>query len=214
MAAIGLNNLQILLPMISSVFEIEEAQHLLLRAVSEVQEEEKVTIQTPKLGIMIEVPSALIQIKDLASIVDFVSVGSNDLTQYLLAVDRNNSRVADLYTPYHPAVLRALQYVVTEAHAVGKPVGICGEMAGDPGTAILLMAMGFDSLSMSASNLLKVRKVLRTIPLADAKVLLNEVLAIDNAAVIRSMVELELNKLGLWDLVRPTQKPVGGKVPA
>jgi phosphotransferase system enzyme I (PtsP) len=213
-AAIGLNNLQILLPMISSVFEIEEAQHLLLRAVSEVQEEEKVTIQTPKLGIMIEVPSALIQIKDLASIVDFVSVGSNDLTQYLLAVDRNNSRVADLYTPYHPAVLRALQYVVTEAHAVGKPVGICGEMAGDPGTAILLMAMGFDSLSMSASNLLKVRKVLRTIPLADAKVLLNEVLAIDNAAVIRSMVELELNKLGLWDLVRPTQKPVGGKVPA
>jgi phosphotransferase system, enzyme I, PtsP len=213
-AAIGLNNLQILLPMISSVFEIEEAQHLLLRAVSEVQEEEKVTIQTPKLGIMIEVPSALIQIKDLASIVDFVSVGSNDLTQYLLAVDRNNSRVADLYTPYHPAVLRALQYVVTEAHAVGKPVGICGEMAGDPGTAILLMAMGFDSLSMSASNLLKVRKVLRTIPLAEAKELLHEVLAIDNAAVIRSMVELELNKLGLWDLVRPTQKPVGGKVPA
>ena len=213
-AAIGLNNLQILLPMVSSVFEIEEAQHLLLRAVSEVQEEEKVTIQTPKLGIMIEVPSALIQIKDLASIVDFVSIGSNDLTQYLLAVDRNNSRVADLYTPYHPAVLRSLQYVVTEAHAVGKPVSICGEMAGDPGTAILLMAMGFDSLSMSASNLLKIRKVLRTIPLADAKTLLNEVLAIDNAAVIRSMVELELNKLGLWDLVRPTQKPVGGKVPA
>ena len=198
----------------SKAFGIEEAQHLLLRAVSEVQEEEKVTIQTPKLGIMIEVPSALIQIKDLASIVDFVSIGSNDLTQYLLAVDRNNSRVADLYTPYHPAVLRSLQYVVTEAHAVGKPVSICGEMAGDPGTAILLMAMGFDSLSMSASNLLKIRKVLRTIPLADAKTLLNEVLAIDNAAVIRSMVELELNKLGLWDLVRPTQKPVGGKVPA
>jgi phosphotransferase system enzyme I (PtsP) len=93
-------------------------------------------------------------------------------------------------------------------------VSICGEMAGDPGTAILLMAMGFDSLSMSASNLLKIRRVLRTINLSDAQALLNEVLAIDNAAVIRSMVELELNKLGLWDLVRPTQKPVGGKVPA
>jgi len=213
-AAIGLNNLQILLPMVSSVFEIEEAQHLLHRAVTEVQEEEKVTIQTPKLGIMVEVPSALIQIKDLAHIADFVSVGSNDLTQYLLAVDRNNARVADLYTPYHPAVLRALQYVVNETHAAGKPVSICGEMAGDPGTAILLMAMGFDSLSMSASNLLKIRRVLRTIKLSDAKELLKEALAIDNAAVIRSMVELELNKLGLWDLVRPTQKPVGGKVPA
>ena len=93
-------------------------------------------------------------------------------------------------------------------------MSICGEMAGDPGTVILLMVMGFDSLSMSASNLFKICKVLRTIPLADAKTLLNEVLAIDNAAVIRSMVELELNKLGLWDLVRPTQKPVGGKVPA
>lgn len=213
-AAIGLNNLQILLPMVSSVFEIEEAQHLLHRAVAEVQEEEKVTIHPPKLGIMVEVPSALIQIKDLAQIADFVSVGSNDLTQYLLAVDRNNARVADLYTPYHPAVLRALQYVVKETHAVGKPVSICGEMAGDPGTAILLMAMGFDSLSMSASNLLKIRRVLRTIKLSDAEELLKEALAIDNAAVIRSMVELELNKLGLWDLVRPTQKPVGGKVPA
>mgnify|MGYP000732921909 FL=1 len=76
------------------------------------------------------------------------------------------------------------------------------------------MAMGFDSLSMSASNLLKIRRVLRTIKLSDAQELLKEALAIDNAAVIRSMVELELNKLGLWDLVRPTQKPVGGKVPA
>ncbi|MDO8417326.1 MAG: phosphoenolpyruvate--protein phosphotransferase [Agitococcus sp.] len=209
-ADIGLNNLQILLPMISSVFEIEEAQHLLHRAVSEVQEEEKTTIHPPKLGIMVEVPSALIQIKDLAQIADFVSVGSNDLTQYLLAVDRNNSRVADLYTPYHPAVLRSLQYVVKETHAAGKKVSICGEMAGDPGTAILLMAMGFDSLSMSASNLLKIRKVLRTVPFSVAKKLLDQALAIDNAAVIRSMVELELNRLGLWELVRPTQKPVGG----
>ena len=159
---------------------------------------------------MVEVPSALIQIKDLAQIADFVSVGSNDLTQYLLAVDRNNSRVADLYTPYHPAVLRSLQYVVKETHAAGKKVSICGEMAGDPGTAILLMAMGFDSLSMSASNLLKIRKVLRTVPFSVAKKLLDQALAIDNAAVIRSMVELELNRLGLWELVRPTQKPVGG----
>ncbi|HEX5360375.1 MAG TPA: phosphoenolpyruvate--protein phosphotransferase [Fluviicoccus sp.] len=213
-ASIGLNNLQIMLPMVSSVFEIEEAQHLVHRALTEVQEEEKVDIPMPKLGIMIEVPAALLQIRDLASLVDFVSVGSNDLTQYLLAVDRNNSRVADLYTPYHPAVLRSLQYIVNECHAIGKPVGICGEMAGDPGTAILLMAMGFDSLSMSASNLLKIRKVVRTVPLATGKRLLTQALGVDNAAVIRSMMELELNNLGLWDIVRPTQRPVGSKLPS
>lgn len=213
-AAIGLNNLQILLPMVSSVFEIEEAQHLIHRAITEVQEEEKVHIPMPKIGIMIEVPAALLQIRDLAQLVDFVSVGSNDLTQYLLAVDRNNSRVADLYTPYHPAVLKALQFIVNEAHAVGKSVGICGEMAGDPCTAILLLAMGFDSLSMSASNLLKIRKVIRTVPLTTAQNLLKQVMGMDNAAVVRSMVELELNRVGLWDLIRPTQRPVGGHVPS
>ena len=213
-ASIGLNNLQIMLPMVSSVFEIEEAQHLIHRALTEVQEEEKAEIPMPKLGIMIEVPAVLLQIRELAGMVDFVSVGSNDLTQYLLAVDRNNSRVADLYTSYHPAVLRALQYIVNECHAIDKPVGICGEMAGDPGTAILLMAMGFDSLSMSASNLLKIRKVVRTVPLATGKRLLAQALGVDNAAVIRSMMELELNNMGLWDIVRPTQRPVGGKLPS
>lgn len=211
-AAIGLNNLQIMLPMVSSVFEIEEAQHLVHRALTEVQEEENVDLPMPRLGIMIEVPAALLQVRDLASRVDFVSVGSNDLTQYLLAVDRNNSRVADLYTPYHPAVLRALRYVVDECRAVDKPVGICGEMAGDPGTAVLLMAMGFDSLSMSASNLLKIRKVIRTIPMESAKALLAQAMKVDNAAVIRSMVELELSNQGLWDMIRPTQqRPVGSK---
>ncbi len=213
-ASIGLNNLQIMLPMVSSVFEIEEAQHLVHRALTEVQEEEKVDISMPKLGIMIEVPATLLQIRELAGMVDFVSVGSNDLTQYLLAVDRNNSRVADLYTPYHPSVLRALQFIVNECHAVGKPVGICGEMAGDPGTSILLMAMGFDSLSMSASNLLKIRKVVRSVPMETSRRLLAQALGVDNAAVIRSMVELELNNLGLWDIVRPTQRPVGGRLPS
>lgn len=205
-ASIGLNNLQIMLPMVSSVFEIEEALHLMHRAVMEVQDEEGVPIPTPKIGIMVEVPAAVLQIADMAHLVDFVSVGSNDLTQYLLAVDRNNSRVADLYTPYHPSVLRALQIVVSEVHRVGKPVGICGEMAGDPGTAVLLMAMGFDSLSMSASNLLKIKKVIRTVPYRRAQELLNQVSQVDNAAVIRSLVEFELEDLGLMDLIRPKNK--------
>lgn len=205
-AAIGLDNLQILLPMISSVFEVEEALHLIHRAMMEVEEEEGVPITMPLVGVMVEVPAAVLQIGDMVQLVDFVSVGSNDLTQYLLAVDRNNSRVADIYTSYHPAVLRALQMVVDEVHRAGKPVGICGEMAGDPGTALLLMAMGFDSLSMSASNLLKIRKVICTVPHAQACSLLEQVMQVDNAAVIRSLVEFELEDLGLMDLVRPGKK--------
>lgn len=205
-AAIGLNNLQILLPMVSSVFEVEETLHLIHRAMMEVQEEEQTPITMPKVGIMVEVPATVFQIADMAQLVDFVSVGSNDLTQYLLAVDRNNARVADIYTPYHPAVLRALQTVVNEVHKAGKPVGICGEMAGDPGAAILLMAMGFDSLSMSASNLLKIRKVMCTTPFTQAKALLDQVLQVDNSAVIRSLVEFELEDLGLLDLIRPGKK--------
>ncbi len=205
-AAIGLDNLQVMLPMISSVFEVEEALHLIHRAVMEVQEEEGVPIAMPRVGVMIEVPATVLQIADLAQLVDFVSVGSNDLTQYLLAVDRNNTRVADIYSPYHPSVLRALQIVVDEAHRVGKPVGICGEMAGDPATAVLLVAMGFDSLSMSASNLLRVRKAIRTMPFLQARGLLEQVMQVDNPAVIKSLVEFELEDLGLMDLIRPKNK--------
>lgn len=202
-AASGLNNLQILLPMVTSVSEVEDAVALIHRAVEELQEEKEYEVSLPRIGVMIEVPATIIQIADLAKHADFISIGSNDLTQYLLAVDRNNARVADLYSSYHPAVLRAVRYVVNEVHRVGKTVSICGEMAGDPGTAILLMAMGFDSLSMSASNLLKVRKTICHVPMDRAKVLLERVLAYDKASDIRAEVEDELTDLGLIDLVRP-----------
>ncbi len=201
-ASLGLNNLQIMLPMVSSVFEIEEAQHLIHRALLEVEEELKESLPYPRIGIMVEVPAAMLQIIDMAQLVAFVSVGSNDLTQYLLAVDRNNPRVADIYNPYHPAILRSLKLLVDQVHAVGKPVGICGEMAGDPCTATLLLAMGFDSLSMSSSNLLRIKKLICEMPLARARALLERVLSVDSGAVIRSLVEYELEEMGLGDLIR------------
>jgi len=201
-ASSGLDNLNILLPMVTTVSEVEDSVALIHRAVEELREEGDFDIRLPRIGIMVEVPAAVIQIADLAKRVDFVSIGSNDLTQYVLAVDRNNSRVADLYSPYHPAVLRAVRYVVNEAHRVDKPVSICGEMAGDPGTAILLMAMGFDTLSMSASNLLKVRKTICHTPMALAKELLEEVLGFDRPQDIRDKVEATLIQLGLQSLTR------------
>ncbi len=201
-ASIGLNNLHILLPMVTSVTEVEEALYLLYRSLAEVQEEEQVKIAMPKVGVMIEVPSILLQMRDLAELVDFFSVGSNDLTQYLLAVDRNNPRVAGLYSSYHPAVLRALNFLVREAHHLNKPISICGEMAGEPTTAILMMAMGFNVLSMSSSNILRIRKTLSHVPLADAKSLLQEVLKMDSAPVIKSWLEHYLIKQGLGDMVK------------
>lgn len=207
-ASLGLENLRILLPMVSSVFEIEEALHLIHRAAMEVEEELQVTLVRPQVGIMLEVPAAVVQVADMAQLVDFMSVGSNDLTQYMLAVDRNNPRVADIYSAYHPAILRTLYRVVQEVHAVGKPIGICGEMAGDPGTATLLMAMGFDSLSMSSSNLLRIKKLICEMPLERARALLERVLMVDSGAVIRSLVEYELEEMGLISLIRPLSKAI------
>ncbi|WP_416421467.1 phosphoenolpyruvate--protein phosphotransferase [Pseudomonas sp. App30] len=201
-ASEGLNNLRILLPMISGTHETEEALHLIHRAWGEVRDE-GTDVPMPPVGVMIEIPAAVYLTRELARQVDFLSVGSNDLTQYLLAVDRNNPRVADLYDYLHPAVLQALQHVVTEAHAEGKPVSICGEMAGDPAAAVLLMAMGFDSLSMNATNLPKVKWMLRQISLGKAKELLAQLMKIDNPQVIHSSLQLALKNLGLARMINP-----------
>ncbi|UUY09213.1 phosphoenolpyruvate--protein phosphotransferase [Pseudomonas sp. J452] len=201
-ASEGLNNLRILLPMISGIQELEEALHLIHRAWGEVRDE-GVDVPLPPVGVMIEIPAAVYQVRDLARQVDFLSVGSNDLTQYLLAVDRNNPRVADLYDFLHPAVLHALKLVVDGAHAEGKPVSICGEMAGDPASAVLLLAMGFDSLSMNATNLPKVKWLLRQVSMSKASEILDQLLRMDNPQVIHSTLHLALRNLGLGRVINP-----------
>jgi phosphotransferase system enzyme I (PtsP) len=201
-ASEGLDNLRILLPMITNVPEMEASKALITRVYKELVEE-GYNVKMPPVGAMIEVPAAVYQARELAALSDFLSVGSNDLTQYLLAVDRNNARVADLYQAFHPAVLRALQQVVQAAHAEGISVSICGELAGDPGAAILLMAMGFDTLSMSATNLPKVKSVIRGISLILAKELLAEVMTMSNADLIRERVEQALSDADVARLIRP-----------
>lgn len=201
-ASEDLNNLRILLPMISSIPELEIAQMLIYRAYDELVEE-GYRISMPPIGVMIEVPSAVYLAKEMAARADFLSVGSNDLTQYLLAVDRNNPRVADLYHSLHPAVIRALQQVVEDSHSQGVPVGICGELAGDPSAALLLMAMGFDSLSMSATNLLRVKSVIRGVKLADAQALLAEVKLLPDTESINRLIQRVYNEAGLTWLTKP-----------
>src|SRR4029079_18473550 len=172
---------------------VDEALRLLRKAYVEVRGE-GFAIEMPQIGVMIEVPSAVYQARAIAKRVDFLSVGSNDLTQYLLAVDRNNPRVANLYDALHPAVLRALIQVVENEHQEGGHVSICGEMAGDPAAVILLLAMGFDSLSMNAPSVGRVRWIIRHVTKKKSAKLLHEVLSMESAVMIRCHLELALER--------------------
>jgi len=209
-ASEGLGNLRIMLPMISSLGELDEALELVGRASQELKEEGH-SIRRPAIGVMIEVPAAVYQVGELAARIDFLSVGSNDLIQYLLAVDRNNVRVAGLYRSYHPAVLKALQQVEREAHAQNTEVSVCGELAGDPGGALLLMAMGYDALSMSVANLPRVKQVLRCVCLSDARKLLDQVMTMDNAQLIEQCIREELEQLGVLGMPMEDALAGGGE---
>jgi len=153
----GLGNLRIMLPMISDINELKASKILIDQAYSEIYGEYE-SIKRAEIGVMIEVPSAVYQVELIAQQCDFLSVGSNDLTQYLLAVDRNNPRVAEIYDSFHPAVLMALKQIVVAGKKYKKPVSICGEMAGDPISAMILLGLGYRQLSMNASSLLRVKQ--------------------------------------------------------
>lgn len=200
-ASAGLSNMNILFPMISSVAEVDDALRLLRRAHHELIDT-GVSISMPRVGVMVEVPSAVYQVRELARRVNFISVGTNDLTQYLLAVDRNNARVAGLYDSLHPSVLRAMQQIVEGAKAEKTPVSVCGEMAGDPAAVILLLGLGVDNLSMSAANLPRVKWVIRTFTRRKARLLLKEALTLEYAHSIRSFLNAALEDAGLGGLVR------------
>ena len=195
-ASEGLNNLRIMLPMVSNLGELDEAKEFIHRAHRELVEE-GADIELPPIGVMVEVPAAVYQARAFARRSDFLSVGSNDLTQYLLAVDRNNARVADLYHAFHPAVLQALIQVADAAREEGKQISICGELAGDPGAAVLLLAMGYDVLSMNATNLTKVKKALRNIRFEEATQVLSEVMELETSDEVQRHLEQFLIDKGM-----------------
>lgn len=204
-ASVGLSNLQIMLPMISTVSEVQESKRLINQAFYEISDEiaeSGQTLNKPKLGIMLEVPSVLYQLPQLAKHVDFFSVGSNDLTQYLLAVDRNNTRVAGLYNSYHPAVLGALYDVVQKANQNQVPVTICGEIAGEPAGALLLMGMGYRRLSMNGFNLRKINWLIRKVTLDECKQLLSLALTSVNQDEVFVHLNQYLETKGLGGLIR------------
>ena len=155
--------IKIMYPMISRVSEIQEANKILEQAKKELLQEGKPFKKDIEVGVMIEVPSAAIISDLIAKEVDFLSIGTNDLIQYTMAVDRVNADVAHLYTPMHPAILRLLKMIIDSAHNTGKKVGMCGEIAGDPLYTIVLLGLGLDEFSMSAVQIPKVKKIIRNV---------------------------------------------------
>jgi phosphotransferase system enzyme I (PtsP) len=197
----GLNNLRILFPMITTVEEVDEALQLLERAHQELREE-GCPAARPEVGVMIEIPSAVWQAGQLARRVDFLSVGTNDLTQYVLAVDRDNVRVAGLYDNLHPAMLKAIAHIIAQGHQAGRPVNLCGEMAADPGAAILLLGMGVHSLSAGTVSVPRVKWAIRSFTRDGARNLAQQALTLDTTAQVRRLLNDALRQAGLGEIVR------------
>src|SRR4051812_29431161 len=186
--------MRIMFPMISGVGELREAKEVLEEAKSELVREG--TPFDPKLpvGIMVEMPSAVMVADLLAKECDFLSVGTNDLIQYALAIDRVNEHVGYLYHPLHPAILRMVRYVVDAGHAAGVRVGMCGEMAGEPMFALVLLGLGLDELSMNSTAIPVVKSVLRGATLEQAKELAERALSMSTAQEIEAHVQEVMGK--------------------
>ncbi|TMP37039.1 phosphoenolpyruvate--protein phosphotransferase [Pseudoalteromonas rubra] len=200
----GLGNLRIMLPMVSHTEEVDEALALLEQAYFELQEEwadQFYTIDKPDIGVMLEVPSSIFLLPEWAEKVDFCSVGSNDLTQYLLAVDRANAQVAELFEPYHPSVLRVLKKIADDCQQLELPFSLCGELGGEPEGAILLVAMGFRRLSMNISSLNKIKWTLRRLAVKDMEALLNQCLMASSAKQVHRLLREFLIAHGLSELL-------------
>ena len=177
--AAGFGNAAIMLPMISDISEVRRSKEILGRMAA----------QDVPLGIMVETPAAAIMAGDLAAEVEFFSIGTNDLVQYVLAVDRLDQHLADLYQPFHPAVLRLIRTVCEAAHRHGKWVGVCGEMAADPLAVALFLGLGVDELSMDPHSIPAVKSIIRQTRRSEAAALTEELLALNSAAQIVSRLE-------------------------
>lgn len=182
----------IMLPMIISVSEIKQVKECIAQAKIELAHEGKAFSDSVQLGVMVETPAAAALSELLASHVDFFSVGTNDLVQYTLAVDRVNHNVSYLYSHFHPAVLRLIYATIQAAQKHGIWSGMCGEMASDPYAAVLLMAMGIDELSMSAPSIPRVKEKIRAVSLAKAKQILDAVMELEDSEAVKDYLHKQL----------------------
>jgi len=200
-ASEGLDNLCVLAPMVARVEELALFRDIVKRVHSEL-DSEGYSLAMPKIGMMLEVPSVLFMLPQLAPLLDFISIGSNDLTQYLLAVDRTNTRVAELFDHLDPSVLRALQQVQQQCQPLGVELSLCGEMASDPAAALLLVGLGFKQLSLAAHQIPKIKWLIQSVSQQQAAELVEECLQMKSAQEIRARTDQALVDLGLGRLAK------------
>ncbi|MGE7779340.1 phosphoenolpyruvate--protein phosphotransferase [Peribacillus sp. NPDC097264] len=187
-------NLKIMFPMIATLTEFREAKAVLEEVRQELLEKDIPVAEKIEVGIMVEIPSTAVMADIFAKEVDFFSIGTNDLIQYTMAADRMNERVSYLYQPYNPAILRLVKMVIDAAHKEGKWAGMCGEMAGDEVAVPILIGLGLDEFSMSATSILKARSLIRKLSLEEMKKLSQDVLMMDTNEQVKEAVLEKVNK--------------------
>ncbi len=206
MANLDMGNLHISLPMISTVTELERAIELIQQVYKELLNEGGYSakrLKFPKIGAVIEVPSAVYQIRRIAELVDFISIGSNDLTQYMFAADRNNNRVSYLYNSLHPAALLAFAEICEAAAAAGKPVHICGEIAANPLASMVLVALGIEAFSMNIRSIPVIQQIISKMDYKNANAIIAKVLSCENSYQVMMYLKELLAKQGLMKFVDP-----------
>jgi phosphotransferase system enzyme I (PtsP) len=196
-----LGRVRMLIPMISSLEEIQKVKEILAEAKSELEREGTPYDRGMEIGIMVEVPAAVQLAERFLREVDFLSIGTNDLIQYILAVDRSNRKVASLYEPLHPAVLAALNTTIEAGKREGKRVAMCGEMAGDPLSALLLLGMGLEEFSMGSLYIPVIKKAIRSIGYQQAKTTAEIVLKMDTVGEIKRYLFNQMRSLGMIELI-------------
>lgn len=195
--ASAFGKLAVMFPMIISVEEIRELKSVLDTLKAELRAEGKAFDENIQVGVMVETPSAAVNAKFLAKEVDFFSIGTNDLTQYTLAVDRGNELISHLYNPMSPSVLGLIKQVIDASHAEGKWTGMCGELAGDERATLLLLGMGLDEFSMSAISVPRIKKLIRHVNYQEVKALADEALQKPTAAEIEQLIQAFLAEKSL-----------------
>ena len=195
--ASAFGDIHIMYPMIASVEEVKQANAMLDECKEELTAEGKEFNKDIKVGIMIEVPAAAVISPILAKYVDFFSIGTNDLCQYTLAVDRMNEAIGSLYQPLHPGVLRLIKHVIDASHEQGKFTGMCGELASDPVATMILLGLGLDEFSMTASSIPLIKNILRSVSKAECEEVANKALTMDTAEEITAYAKSVLIEKGL-----------------
>ena len=183
---------RILLPMVTTRSEVVRCREVLDQLTSDLRANNVAFDPRIELGVMVEVPVLVSVLPDILPVVDFVSVGTNDLVQYLLAVDRDNQRVAKMYDPFHPGVLRVLAQIVEMVNGAGKAVSICGEIAGDHWFTSILLGMGYRELSMAPVFLPRVKLMLRSFTLDECRAIAARALSLHSAVAVRKMVRSDV----------------------